>query len=104
MYIVVLITIPTIGQARKLSRFLLLKKLAACINIIPKVESLFWWQKKIDKAKESLLVIKTQKKLFNKLIKAVKLKHPYSIPEIVALSIVSGNKDYLEWISETTTY
>lgn len=101
MHIVVLITIPTIGQARRLSKFLLLRKLVACINIIPKVESLFWWQEKIDKAKESLLVIKTQKKLFNKLIKAVKSKHPYSIPEIIALPIVSGNKNYLNWIDES---
>ena len=101
MYIVVLITIPTKPQAKKLSNFLLSKKLAACINIIPKVESFFWWQKKIDRTTESLLVIKTQKRLFNKLVKAVKSKHPYSVPEIIALPIVLGNKDYLDWIDES---
>lgn len=101
MYIVVLITIPSGNQAEKLANFLLSKKLAACINIVPKVESFFWWQAKIDKAKESLLVIKTKKQLFNKLVKAVKSKHPYSVPEIIALPIVSGNKDYLDWIDDS---
>ena len=98
---VVLITIPTKPQAKKLASFLLSEKLVACVNIISKVESFFWWQKKIDRATESLLVIKTQKKLFNKLVKAVKSKHPYSVPEIIAIPIVSGNKDYLDWIDES---
>ena len=101
MYIVVFITIPTKDQAKKLASFLLSKKVAACVNIISGVESFFWWQKKIDKTKESLLVVKTQKKLFNKLVKAVKSKHPYSVPEVIALPIVSGNKDYLDWIDES---
>ena len=101
MHIVVFITIPTKAQAKKLASFLLSKKVAACVNIIPSVESFFWWQKKIDRATELLLVIKTQKKLFNKLVKAVKSKHPYSVPEIIAIPIVSGNKDYLDWIDES---
>ena len=98
MYILVLVTIPTEVQAKKLAAFLLSQKLAACVNIIPKIESFFWWQKKIDKAKESLLVIKTQKKLFDKLAKTIKANHPYDVPEIIALPIILGNKDYLNWI------
>lgn len=101
MYIAVLVTVPTIRQAKNIARFLLSNKLAACVNIIPKIDSLFWWQKKVDKAKESLLIIKTQKKIFNKLVKAVKSKHPYDVPEIIALPIISGNKEYLEWIDES---
>ncbi|MDD5006222.1 MAG: divalent-cation tolerance protein CutA [Candidatus Omnitrophica bacterium] len=97
----VLVTIPRVFKAKKLIDFLLSKKLAACINIIPKVDSFFWWQGKIDKAKESLLVIKTKKSLFDKLVKAIKSKHPYDVPEIIAIDIVSGNKDYLEWINES---
>lgn len=101
MYIVVLVTAPKASEARKIANFLLTKKLAACVNIMPKIESFFWWEGKIDNAKELLLVIKTKKQLLNKLIKAVKSKHSYSVPEIIALPIVTGNKDYLEWINES---
>lgn len=101
MYIVVLITVPNVAQAKKITNFLLKKKLVACVNIINKAESFFWWQGKIDKAKELLLIIKTKKNLLNKLIKAVKSKHAYSVPEIIALPIISGNKDYLDWIDES---
>jgi periplasmic divalent cation tolerance protein len=101
MHIVVLITAPSAQKANEIARFLLSKKLAACINIIPRVDSLFWWQGKIDKAKEVLIVAKTQKKLFAKLVKMVKSKHPYEVPEIIALPIISGNKEYLRWIDES---
>lgn len=101
MYIVVLVTVPTKAKAKEIANFVILQKLAACINIIPKIESLFWWQAKVDSAKELLLVIKTKKKLFSKLAKAVKSKHPYKVPEIIALPIVAGNKPYLDWIDES---
>lgn len=101
MHIVVLVTAPKEPEARKIANYLVTKKLAACVNIMPKIESFFWWEGKIDKAKEFLLVIKTKKQLFNKLVKAVKSKHSYSVPEIIALPIIAGNKDYLEWISES---
>jgi periplasmic divalent cation tolerance protein len=101
MHIVVLVTVPTVSHAKKITNFLLKEKLVACVNIIPKVESFFWWEGKIDNAKELLLVIKTKKQLLNKLIKAVKSKHPYSVPEIIALPIIAGNKDYLEWINDS---
>ena len=101
MYIVVLVTVPNMVQAKKITNFLLKKRLVACVNVISKAESFFWWQGKIDKAKELLLIIKTKRKLFNSLIKAVKSKHAYSVPEIIALPILSGNKDYLGWIDES---
>lgn len=101
MKVVVFITVPNITQAKKIIDLLLTKKLAACVNIVNKVESFFWWQGKIDKAKELLLIVKTDKKLINKLIKAVRSKHPYSVPEIIALPIIAGNKDYLNWIDES---
>lgn len=101
VYIVVLVTVPDRLLAKKIVNLLLKEKLAACVNIIPGVDSFFWWQGKIDKAKETLLVIKSKKKLINKLIKAVKSRHPYSVPEIVALPIILGNKDYLNWIDES---
>lgn len=101
MYIVVLITVPQGNHARRIAKLLLSKELIACANIVSKVDSLFWWQNKIDSAKESLLVIKTQKKLFKKLVKVVKSVHPYKVPEIVALPIIAGNKEYLDWISNS---
>lgn len=101
MYIVVLVTAPNNSQAKRIANFLLKEKLAACVNIISKVDSFFWWQGKIDKAKEVMLVIKSKKRLFSKLIKAVKSKHPYDVPEIIALPIISGSKDYLNWIDES---
>jgi periplasmic divalent cation tolerance protein len=101
MYIVVLVTVPNNSKAKKIADYLLSKKLIACANIVSGVDSIFWWQGKIDKAKESLMILKTQKNLFNKLVVAIKSKHPYSVPEIIALPIISGNKDYLDWIDES---
>src|SRR3989339_60423 len=102
MYIVVFITAGSKEEAQKIARGLLEEKLAACVNIIDGVESHFWWQGKIDSAKEALLVIKTKKELFNKLAKKVKSLHSYSVPEIIALPIVTGNKGYLNWINDST--
>jgi len=102
MYIVVLVTASSKEEAQKIARGLLEEKLAACVNIIDGLESHFWWQGKIDSAKEALLVIKTKKELFNKLAKKVKSLHSYSVPEIIALSIVTGNTEYLKWINDST--
>ena len=102
MYIVVLVTASSKEEARKISRGLLEEKLAACVNILPGLESHFWWQGKIDSAKEALLVIKTKKELFNKLVRKVKSLHSYTVPEIIALPIISGNKEYLNWINDST--
>jgi len=101
MYIAVLTTAPCGAKAKKIAEFIISKKLAACVNIIPKIDSFFRWQAKVDKAKESLLVIKTKKALFGELVKAIKSKHPYEVAEIIALPIILGNKEYLEWIDES---
>lgn len=101
MHIVVYVSVPTRRAAQVIAQLLLTKKLAACVAVIPAVESFFWWQKKIDRAGELLLVIKTKKVLFGKLAKAVASKHPYRVPEIIALPIVAGNKPYLDWIDES---
>ena len=100
MYIVIFVTAGNIGEARKISAKLIEKKLAACVNIIDPVESVFWWQGKVDKAKEALLVIKSKKQKFLKIVKLVKSLHSYEVPEIIALPIVAGEKFYLKWIDE----
>ena len=101
-HIVVLVTAGSKEEAQKIARGLLEEKLAACVNIIDGVESHFWWQGKIDIVKEALLVIKTKKELFNKLAKKVKSLHSYTVPEIIALPIIAGNKGYLNWINDST--
>ncbi len=102
MHSIIFITASKAGEAEKIAKGLLEGKLAACVNIVPQVKSYFWWEGKIDQADELLLIVKTRKSLVNKLIKKVKSLHSYSVPEIVAFPIISGNKDYLKWIDDST--
>lgn len=102
MHIVVLVTASSKEEANKIAQGLLEEKLAACVNILEGLESRFWWQGKIDSAKEALLIIKTRKALFNKLAKKVKSLHSYTVPEIIAFPIISGSKAYLDWINDCT--
>lgn len=102
MHIVVLVTASSKKEADKIAQGLLEEKLAACVNIVEGLESRFWWQGKIDSAKELLLIIKTRKTLFNKLAKKVRSLHSYTVPEIIAIPIISGSKAYLDWINDCT--
>ena len=97
-YIVVLITVKDSEEAQKIANSLLKRRQAACVNIIPEVNSHFWWKDKLDSARESLLIVKTKESLLPELMKSVKKIHSYSIPEIIALPIVGGSQDYLDWI------
>ena len=99
MYTVIFITASGKKEAHKLAKALIEKRLAACVNIIDKVESLFWWQGKVDKAREALLIVKSKKEKLKLIIKLVKSMHSYSVPEIIALPIAEGYKKYLEWIN-----
>ncbi len=100
-YIVVFITTSSFEEAEKISNYLVENKLAACVNIIKNVKSIFFWQGNKEDAEECLLIVKTKKDLFKNLAKEVKKFHNYTIPEIVALPIIDGNEDYLNWIEET---
>ena len=100
--IVVFITVDSQENAQKIASKLLAERKAACVNIIPKVESHYWWQGKIESADELMLVVKTRAALLDELIKTVKENHPYTVPEIIALPIIGGNKDYLQWIEKET--
>lgn len=101
--IVVFITTSSLEEAERLANLLLENRKAACINIVPTVRSAFWWQGKIDRAEESLLIIKTRADLFPQLMDMVKQAHSYTVPEIIALPITTGNPDYLSWIDTETT-
>jgi periplasmic divalent cation tolerance protein len=97
---VVFITAP-IEAGRDLAEFVVKNKLGACVNLVPEVTSTYWWQGNIERDKEVLLVIKTNKEKFPELVEKVKKIHPYTVPEIIALPIVDGNEDYLKWIDES---
>jgi periplasmic divalent cation tolerance protein len=99
MAIMVLVTIPQ-NKAASLAKIILAKRVCACVNIVKGIESFFWWQGKIDSAKETLLIIKTKNSLFTKLKKIIKTVHPYEVPEIIAFKIDKINKDYLKWLDK----
>jgi periplasmic divalent cation tolerance protein len=101
MRIIVLITAANKKEADKISKKLLQNKLAACVNIVNGIKSLFWWQGKVDRAKETLLIVKSRQEKFAKIVKLVKANHSYAVPEIIALPIISGFKPYLKWIDDS---
>ncbi len=90
-------------EARKIAKVLVSRKLAACVNILPRVESIYTWKGKAEISREALLTVKSRKSLFGKIEKAVKGLHSYECPEIIALPIADGSKGYLKWIEESTT-
>ncbi len=98
MYIVIFITASNKKEAQKIASVIIRHKLAACVNIVDKIHSVFFWKSKIDQAKESLLIIKSKKEKLTKIIKLVKSMHSYEVPEIIALPIIAGDKLYLRWI------
>lgn len=102
-YIVVFVTAKDAAEARVISEGLLESKLIACANIIDGVQSLFWWQGKIDDAREVLLVLKTKRSLFKKLIGKVRELHSYDTPEVIALPIIDGSADYLKWLDDSVS-
>ena len=96
--IVVLITTGSGEEAHCIAEMLLNQRKAACVNIVPGVDSAFWWQGKLDSAGESLLIVKTKASLLPEIVNLVKEVHSYDVPEIIAVPIIGGNEDYLRWI------
>ncbi len=96
--IIVLITTGSEEEAHKIAELLVNEKKAACVNIVPGIDSLFWWEGKIDSAQESLLLVKTRASLFPEIVELVKRMHSYEVPEIIALPIIAGSEDYLKWL------
>lgn len=98
MYIVVFITSSNKEEAENIANKLVENKLAACVNIVDNVRSLFWWEAKLDSANEALMVVKSKKSHLSRIIKLVKSLHSYQVPEIIALPIIAGDKNYLNWL------
>ncbi len=102
--ILVLVTCGAQNEARKIARALVEQRLAACVSEIGvPVASTYRWKGRVESAKEFLLLIKTSKKHFAKVRDAVRKLHSYDVPEIIALQIAAGSRDYLDWIAESMT-
>jgi len=100
-YRIVLVTCASVAEARRIGRSVVEKKLAACANIMARVESIYRWKGKVERAREVLVVIKTTAKRLRQLEREVKRVHSYEVPEFVVLPIVAGSREYLKWIGES---
>jgi periplasmic divalent cation tolerance protein len=101
--VLVLVTAPNLDTSRALAKAALEARLVACANLVPKIESHYWWQGKIESAAEVWLVFKTTKGKLKALEKLIVAKHPYDTPEFLVLPIIAGNKRYLDWVSKSVT-
>lgn len=101
-YIIVLTNCNSSETASSIAETLVSNKLAACVNIVNSIESVYQWQGKIEHDKEILLIIKTRQTLFSQVEQAIQELHNYELPEVIAVPIVSGAKNYLNWIQSST--
>jgi periplasmic divalent cation tolerance protein len=97
---IVLSTAGSEDEARKLARHLVEQRLAACVNIVPRIESIYRWQGKVESSQEWLLLIKTSAEKFPAVRDAIRELHSYDLPECVALTIEDGSPDYLQWLAD----
>jgi len=100
---IVLTTAGSIEEAQRIAAALVEQRLAACVNILPGVESGFRWQGKIDRTSEWLMIIKTKAEAFERVRDAIQKLHSYDVPEIISLEIDDGSAAYLQWIDETVS-
>jgi periplasmic divalent cation tolerance protein len=100
-FAIVLVTAPDLKTARVLARAALSARLIVCANLIPKIESHYWWQGKIESGTEVLLVLKTQKSKLAALEKLILTQHPYDTPEFLVLPLSGGSKKYLDWLAKS---
>lgn len=101
--VVAMVTAPDLETARKVARAALEQKLAACANLLPQIESHYWWQGKLEQAAEILILFKTTTEAKHALRDCVLANHPYETPEFVTLPIEFGSDAYLRWVRENVT-
>lgn len=99
---VTLVTCKDARQARKIAEALVRERLAACVNILPGVTSIYTWQGKMERSSECLLVVKSRAALAARTAARVRELHTYSVPEVITLPIVSGDPAYLRWVRDAT--
>ena len=98
--LLVLSTFPDASTARRIGRQLVEEHCAACANLLPPLESIYWWEGKLENANETLVLFKTTADRYPALETTLRQLHPYEVPEIIALPIARGLPDYLRWVSE----
>jgi periplasmic divalent cation tolerance protein len=101
-FVVVLTTLPIDGDAEKLASQLVEERLAACVNILPSMRSVYRWKNAIERADERQLVIKTTTERIPALEARIRKLHPYDLPEFIVIPMVQGSADYLSWLAENT--
>ncbi len=99
----VLVTAPDLKVARALAKAVLSAKLVACANLVPLIESHYWWQGKLESSAEVLIVFKTTRAKLAALEKLIVSRHPYETPEFIALPLAEGNAKYLAWLTTSVT-
>jgi periplasmic divalent cation tolerance protein len=94
----VITTTETKSDAQAIARAVVEKRLAACVQIIGPITSTYWWQGEIETAEEWMCVIKSRQDLYERLEEAIREVHPYDVPEVLAVPVIAGSKDYLRWL------
>jgi periplasmic divalent cation tolerance protein len=100
-FVIVLVTAPNLKTARQLARAALQARLVACVNLVPRVESHYWWQDKLETSAEVLLVMKTGRVKLAALERLILDRHPYDTPEFLALPLAAGSARYLDWLTSS---
>jgi len=100
--IIIFITASSSEEAQNIATALVEEKLVACVNIIPQIRSIYWWEGKVCQDDEVMLISKTKQSLFTLLMDRVKALHSYEVPEIIAFPISEGSPEYLSWIENIT--
>ena len=98
-YVIVLVTAPDLKIARQLAKSALKARLVACANLLPKIESHYWWQGKLECGAETLVLFKTTRAKLAALEKLILARHPYDTPEFIVLPVTTGNQRYLDWLA-----
>ena len=96
-YLQIVTTVGKREDAERIAETLVQKRLAGCVQIVGPISSIYWWKSKIEKAEEWLCLIKTEETLYHSIEETIKRIHPYETPEIIALPIVAGSKEYFTW-------
>ena len=99
-FILILSTVPDEKTGQKIASYLIESRLAACVTVSEKCLSLYWWQDKISKDEEWMIFIKTEQNLYSEIEKKILEIHPYEVPEIIAIPILTGHEQYLQWIEK----
>jgi periplasmic divalent cation tolerance protein len=102
-YLLVISTVPSEKEGSAIAKTIVEDRLAACVNVTSTIQSFYWWEERISNDKEFILFIKTKASLFPELETRIKALHSYQVPEIIAIPIQTGSREYLDWIEQNTS-